>query len=300
MPKKCRVLSFASPLAGAAGLLVAGAPSSAGISAFDLLAYQHTSSFALPEPGATEASAVAYNWDNGNLFVLGDEGDAIVEVTRTGAVVSQMTLTGFDDTEGLTYIGGGQFVIVEERLQDVYRLSYSAGGTADRSSLATSSVGPTVGNIGLEGASYERSSGDYFFVKEKTPQAAYQATIDFTVANVTPTSLFSPALGVSDLSDLFVLSNIAGLTGSGDEGNLLILSQESGMLLEVSRTGAILSSLSIAGLSGNAEGITMDDEGVIYVCDEGPNVYVFTQIPAPGGACVALLGLGAAARRRRR
>ncbi len=278
--------------------LAIGAPALAGISSFDLGQYFHASTFALPSPAADEASAIAWNWDTDTLFVLGDEGDAIAEVTRTGALVSTMTLTGFADTEGLTYIGAGQFVLTEERLQDAYKFTYAAGGSVSSAGLATASLGPTVGNIGLEGLAYERSSGEYFLVKEKTPQAVYQAAIDFTVANVTPTSLFTPALGVSDLSDIAVLSNIGSLMGTTDEDNLIILSQESSMLLEVSRTGAILSQCSLAGLASDIEGVTIADDGTIYVCSEAPQVFVL--IPAPGAGALGLATLGALGARRRR
>ena len=138
-------------------ILCAGLPASAAcgqITSLDLSNYRHTATFDLPA-AASEASAVTFNPETGNLYVLGDEGDAIVEVTRAGAVVSSMTLTGFDDTEGLTHVGGGQFVLVEERIQDAYRLTYVPGGTAARASLPTVSLGETVGNVGLEGISFE-------------------------------------------------------------------------------------------------------------------------------------------------
>jgi uncharacterized protein YjiK len=82
----------------------------------DLSRYRPTATIGLPSPAANEAFAATYNWDTGNLFVLGDEGDALMQVIRSGAFVDSMTLTGFDDTEGITYIGGGKFVITEERL----------------------------------------------------------------------------------------------------------------------------------------------------------------------------------------
>ena len=135
----------------------------AAITKLDLANYQLASRFDLPGDSASESSAITYNFDSGNLFVLGDEGDAIVEVTTAGAVVSTMALSGFDDTEGLTYIGNGQFVLVEERLQDAYRLTYTANGNVARSSLAAVSIGSTIGNSGLEGVSFERTTGDFYF-----------------------------------------------------------------------------------------------------------------------------------------
>ncbi len=72
---------------------------------------------------AQEISAVTYNWDTDTLFVVGDGGTSIVQVTKTGQLIDSMTLapgsspqgTDFYDTEGLTYVGGGKFVVIEER-----------------------------------------------------------------------------------------------------------------------------------------------------------------------------------------
>jgi uncharacterized protein YjiK len=251
-----------------------------GVTSVDLLNYQLSATHALPPVSASEASAVTYNWDTGTLFVLGDEGDALVEVTTTGQPMSQMTLTGFDDTEGLTYIGRGQFVLVEERLQDVFLLTYSAGGTADRNSLPGVSLGPTVGNVGLEGISFDPLTGTYFTVKEKTPQGVFENTIDWGVPSGTPAELFVPNLGVLDLSDVQTLTTVPSLIGTADQNNLLIYSQESALLMEVTRTGVVLSTFSFAGIATDAEGVTIGLDGTIYVVGETPALYVLTPIPA--------------------
>jgi hypothetical protein len=269
-----------------------------GISSLNLSNYQHSGTFALPAIPASEASAVTYNWDTGTLFVLGDEGDALVEVTTVGALVSQMTLTGFDDTEGLTYIGGGQFVLVEERIQDVFLLNYASGGTVNRAALPGISLGDTVGNIGLEGISYDPVSGDYFLVKETGPQAVYQASLDWSGPTGSSTSLFAPNLGVLDLSDIQILSTVPGLIGTSDQNNMLIYSQESALLMEVSQAGVILSSFDCSGLASNIEGVTIGPDGTIYLVGENPTLYVLTQIPAPGS--MALLAVSAVVARRRR
>lgn len=291
----------------AATVLLAPALAGAQVASVDLGNYQLTRTVGLPSGPASEASAVTWNWDSDSLFVVGDEGDAIVEVDRNGTLLSSMSLSGFDDTEGLTYIGGGRFVVLEERLQDAYVLTYTAGGAVSRSSLASASLGVTVGNVGLEGISYDPGTGQYVVVKEKTPQQVNGATIDFGTggtgtANVT--SLFDPAsLGLSDLSDVQVLSTVMD-PSSPDYGNLLIYSQESSRLLEVSRTGSVLSMYSLAGITDTAEGVTIDRNGVIYVVDEGPNMHVLTPAPVPLPAAAWLLlsgvaGLAGFSRRRK-
>jgi len=275
----------------------------AAITHVDLSHYFLDNTYALPA-AADEASGVTYNWDTDTLFVIGDEGDALVEVSLTGTLVSQMTLIGptspEDDTEGVTYIGDGKFAIVEEREQDVFELPYVAGGSADFADLPRVSLGPNVGNKGFEGISYEPSTDAFFIVKEKDPQGAFVATIDFAAETGTINELFTPNLGVSDLSDIQALSTVPSLAGRPDADNLLIFSQEAELLMEVSRTGAILSTFDFDLLADDAEGVTLGPDGTIYVVGERPELFVLKPIPEPGTATLALGGLAGAALRRRR
>lgn len=282
----------------AAALACVALPAAA---ALDLSRYSLTSTFSLPTSTASESSAITWNWDTNTLFVVGDEGEYITEVTTAGTVVGSMKLSGFQDTEALTYVGNGRFVIGEERLQDVYQLTYQAGATAARSSLASVSLGITVGNVGLEGISFDRVNGQFVTVKEKSPQAVQLGSIDFANGTHTMTNLFVPALGVADLSDVQVLSSF---TGTSFADNLLIFSQESQKLLEVSRTGQVLSSLDFSQISATTEGVTITADGTIFLTDETPNIYVLTAAPVPEPATYALMLGGIAAmafvaRRRR-
>ncbi len=249
-----------------------------GITSLDLSGYRLAATHPLPPVGASEASAVTWNWDTDTLFVLGDEGEAIVEVDKSGVELSIMTLTGFSDTEGLTYLGNGQFVVVEERVQDVFLLTYVAGGTVDRSALPGVSLGDTVGNIGLEGISYDPISETYITVKEKSPQKVQQAVIDWSVPFAAAGDLFNPNLGVLDLSDVQVLSTVPTLAGTPTGENLLIYSQESAVLMQVTRSGELVDSFSFAGIAGDAEGVTIDAFGTIFVVGETPALYVLRPI----------------------
>jgi uncharacterized protein YjiK len=295
--------------------LASASGASAAVTSVNLGNYSLTGTYALPS-SAPEASAITYNWNTGTFFVLGDEGDALVEVSKTGQQLSKMTLSNFNDTEGVTYIGNGQFVVTEERLRDAYKLTYTANGNANRTSLAAADLGSTIGNIGIEGISFDPRTGSYVTVKEKDPQGVMSNQLSFGTpggaqGTATITSIFTPNLGVIDLSDVQVLAVVPSLLGTADEDNLLILSQESSLLMEVTRSGTVLSTFDLGLLTGNAEGVTIDPTtGKIYVVAEasyglGGTSTLFelspTAVPVPAALPLfgsALAGLVTFRRRR--
>jgi hypothetical protein len=125
--------------------------------------------------------------------------------------------------------------------------------------------------------------------------------------------LFVPNLGVLDLADIQVLSTVSSLEGTPAGENLLILSQASSRLLEVDRSGAIVGSLDLAPYSLNAEGVTIDPSGSIYVVGEsyqllGPAglttvetsaLFVLTPVPEPAAYALMAAGLALLGWRRR-
>ncbi|MBY0520722.1 MAG: SdiA-regulated domain-containing protein [Sphingomonas sp.] len=284
-----------------------------------------------------EASAVAYNWDTRRLLVSNDEeeldGTNIWgEYDLDGNKTATVTLSGClslgaaqCDPEGLTYVGNGQYVVAEERYQDIALLSETGSGPGTRTYTAyqdapTISVGVTAGNSGLEGIAFDRVTGDYYGVKETSPQTLYKVSnVDFVNETATVTTLFNPAtLGLDRLSDIAVLSNGAfAATPFGN--NLLILSGRSFRLLEVTQTGTIVSSYNLSSLrplvdpaneGGKFEGVTLDDVGNIYLVSDdgdGPNQsYLLklgnTSLPEPATWAMMVGGfgmLGATMRRRR-
>jgi uncharacterized protein YjiK len=280
--------------------LAASSLANAAVTSVDLSNYTLTATYNLPGVAASEASSVTWNWDTDTLFTLGDEGRAIVQVSKTGQQINSMSLTGFLDTEGMTYIGGGRFVVTEERRQQAFLLTYTAGGTVNKSALQMAQLGPALGdgdsgNIGVEGLSYDPRTGTFVVVKEKSPQAVYEAGINFPTGSVTTSTLFNPALGVTDLSDVQVLATVPSLLGGPDADNLLIYSQESRRLLEVTRSGTVLSFFNLP-LFGDAEGVTIDGNGNIYIVDEIPRLLVLTPntppVPLPAAGWLLLSGVG--------
>ncbi|MDB9309593.1 choice-of-anchor I family protein [Aphanizomenon sp. CS-733/32] len=307
------------------------APSTAQLPNVDLSTYVRVGRYDLPEPKRTtpptnsllaqEVSAVTYNWDTDTLFVVGDGSTSIVQVSKTGQLINSMTLapgtspqgTDFYDTEGLTYVGGGQFVLIEERDRQASLFTYTAGTTLTKSNVKTVKLGTTVGNIGIEGISWDLQTNGFIAVKEITPEGIFQTTIDFvagTASNgssttVNSTDLFDPAkAGIADFADVFALSNLSALNGKADSSNILILSQESGKIVKSDRAGNISSSLTIVSDPGNPlsiadqqhEGLTMDKDGYLYIVSENgggdidhPQLWVYAPSTAINQAPTAVV-----------
>src|SRR4029077_7787537 len=134
-----------------------------------------------------------------------DGGTSVVQVSKTGALINSMTLapgaspqgTEFYDTEGVSYVGGGKFVLNEERYRQVNLFTYVAGATLNRSDVQTVKLGTTVGNIGIEGVTGDPLSAGYIAVKEMQPEGIFQTGIDFatgTATNGSPTTVNSTNL----------------------------------------------------------------------------------------------------------
>ena len=329
------------------------------VSSVDLSNYTLSARYQLPEPTRTvaplgsvlaqEVSAVTWNRDTNTLFMVGDGGTSIVQTDLQGNLINSMTLaagtspqgTAFYDPEGLTYVGNGKFVMTEERYRIVNQFTYTPGTTLNYSDAQHVKLGTTVGNIGLEGIAYDPlTSGatpGFVVAKEKQPIGVFQTNVDFvngtatngSVTTVNSTNLFDPTLtGLLDIADIYAMSNLAGI-GAGDQSHLLLLSQESGKVIEVDRNGTTFSSLTIPFLPNNPlgstalsgvggptsvvdqqhEGITMDDIGNIYIVSENgggdinnPQLWVYTApVPEPGEYAMLLAGLaviGSVVRRR--
>ena len=275
--------------------------SARAVTSINLANYTNTSSYGLDlAAGAVsglEGSAITYAQDRGTLFWVGDEGTGVIEMSLTGQTLGSMAFnwTGTAsinrDTEGLTYVGNGQLVVGEERLYDAYKFGFTAGGTATLANNYVSISNTTVGNNGFEGLSYDSRDGSFVTIKQQSPQDIRSGNLTFSATGGTSTmgeptlpagQMFNPALlGVTTLSDVQTLSSFSALTGAAAD-NLLVLSLGSKKLLEVNRSGQIMSSLDLtaAALAGgnlalvdiltrNAiEGVTIDQNGTIYLIAE--------------------------------
>lgn len=243
-----------------------------------LSSYTSFTTYVLP-PICTEASAIAFRPDTQTLFIIGDEGGDLIKVSKNGEFLSKMNLKNFNsagDPEGLAYLGAGRFMVGSERNRTGYVVTYTADGLADRFD-ATAHIfegdGTIGANDGLEGVCYDPSTNSVWGIREVGPPALYRMAPFETAGQNVIINPFHPRVygnnGLADLADIYVPSACPAFAGSGREANLLILSQASNKIMEITRTGTVIGLLDIAFLDRpQVEGITMDDQGVMYLVSE--------------------------------
>ena len=330
-----RYWARATNLGGSADSTAATVTVGTGPTELNLANYIRVGRYDLPEPLRTarpegtpvhnllgqEASGVAYNWDTDTLFIVGDGGRSVTQVSKTGQLIDTMTLalrdgapqgTDFYDPEGITYLGDGQFVFTEERDRQLVKFTYAAGTTLARSGAQTVKLGTFDDNTGTEGLTWDPLTGEFIVLKEKSPIGVFQTGVDFaagTATNGSPTAanstnLFDTTkLGMTDVADVYALSNLPSMSGQPQASHLLIVGQEDARVVLVDREGNIQSTLNIASDAGNPlnaadqqhEGITMDRAGNIYIVNENgggsfdfPQLWVYAPSTVPNAAPTAV------------
>src|SRR5439155_12755072 len=140
-----------------------------------------------------------------------------------------------------------------------------------------------------------------------------QTDIDFNAGTATngagtvtsSQDLFPPALAsLADFSDVFALSNLPSLGGQSNYSHLLVISQESGQIINIDRSGVVHSRLTIVPDPGSVlsvpdmtmEGVTMDRDGNLYVVNENgggdanhPELWVYAPSTATNLAPTAVV-----------
>jgi uncharacterized protein YjiK len=197
-------------------------------------------------------------------------------------------LIGFEDTEGIAYMGKGRVVIVDERQQrlHIFTLPETAGPIrADQTESLAIEINLSAHNKGFEGVTYDPANDRIFAIKERDPRQLYSITgmlgsignrMQIRIKDLT--SWVDRGVFSKDLSEGYY---------DPRTGHLLLLSEESSNLTELDQQGNFVSILSLRALAGDlkrtlpqAEGMTMDNKGELYIVSEPNLFYRFTQTKA--------------------
>ncbi len=231
-----------------------------------------------------DVSALTFDPDRRTLFTVTNQPAQIIELSLQGKVLRTIPLPGFGDAEAIEYISRGVYVITDERQQRLVRVELRDDTrelrieNAQQLALALGRGG----NKGFEGLAYDAEGKRLFVAKERDPVRIYeihgfphtQADKPFAV-HVVDDPGRDKRLFVRDLSSL-----------QFDEGtgHLLALSDESRLVVELDTDGEPVSTLSLLrGMHGlkrsvpQAEGVAMDDRGVLYLVSEPNLFYVFSK-----------------------
>ncbi|WP_137885777.1 SdiA-regulated domain-containing protein [Pseudomonas sp. 2FE] len=225
-------------------------------------------------------SSIVYDHDQDRLLAVINGGPTeLVSLNKTGEVTGRYPLEGFGDIEGLAYMGSGRVVVVDERTQ---QLSFFKLPTTPQSihlqDAQYLSLGFNLnGNKGFEGITYDAANDRLFVVKERSPRQLFEISgvgaslgqrMQIKIRDLT--SWIDDKVFATDLSDIHF---------DPKTKHLVILSDESKLLMEMTEEGEMVSFRTFVGwlsdLAKSApqpEGVTLDNDGNLYVVSE-PNLF---------------------------
>ena len=230
-------------------------------------------------------SGLTYDEQRDHLWAVVNNPEELLALGKDGSFIARYPLEGFSDVEGITYLGDGLLVVVEERSHALVIIPVPVQpGALRREDYQSFTVGtPDGDNEGFEGVGYDRAGDRLFVVKEHSPRELYE------VRGVKASQGGPLDLTVIDrnawLADKDMARDLSSVHFDEQTGHLLLLSDDAKMMLELDSQGALVSFRSLwRGLAGlensvpQAEGMTLDDQGNLYLVSE-PNLFYSFQRP---------------------
>lgn len=243
---------------------------------------------AMPIAGIGEnASGLTYHPGRNSLFSVINRPAQIVELTVDGSLKRSIPVRGVADLEGITHVRGDEFFIADERSQQLIHVEIG-----DDQSVVDVQGRPRIGlafdlasNLGFEGVSWDHTQNRLFVVKEKRPLRLFELSgllasldgrkLDLQIREWLPSG--SAALLLHDLSSL---------TYHEASGNMLLLSDESRLVVELDErrhpSGMLVLRKGQHGLHNDvpqAEGLAVGGRGEIYLVSE-PNLFYRFEPPS--------------------
>lgn len=227
-------------------------------------------------------SGLTYNPERHTMFGVMNKPASLVEISMGGRLLKLFRLRGFEDTEGVTFLGNNRFAVVEEYKHTIKTLFINPlGGITPHTQDPELVIGNYPrNNTGLEGIGFDYRDNLYV-AKEIFPAACFRVSGFWATSMLSSTMtvvsfpLDTVALGIEDLSSIEC---------DYGTGNLLILSQISKRAVEVTPAGEVLSTIHLVegkhGLKATVlqpEGIATDHDGRLYVVSEPNLLYVFAK-----------------------
>lgn len=242
----------------------------------------HVTIDAKPLGNDENMSALTFDASRQTLFTVTNKNSHLIELSLSGDVLRRIPLRGFGDPEAIEYVRPGVLLITEERNHRLIEVHVNDQtqviDIADPANAKQFSLSAADNNNkAFEGLAYDPKEQRLFVAKEKDPVRIFEINGFLTASPDQPIDIDVHVNAQRD-RDLFV-TDLSSLHYDTSTGHLLALSDESKMIVEMDATGKPVSSFSLRrgnqGLAKDvpqAEGMTMDDQGNLYVISE-PNLF---------------------------
>ncbi|ECG7317151.1 hypothetical protein FEI36_09660 [Salmonella enterica subsp. enterica serovar Schwarzengrund] len=214
-------------------------------------------------------SGLTYSAEDRMLFAVINNPPELVWLTTEGQLVGRMPLQGIHDPESIAWSGGNQFQIGSEKDGAVYKTQVDIQrGTMQIISMVKLEGYDKAKNKGLEGTAWDAKNERLYVAKERKPIMIKE--VEMSKNGITRALPSAITASVSDVS---------GLEYHAPTDSLLVLSDESKMILEASSEWRVRDRLFLtaewSGLRDDIpqpEGIAMDNENNLYIVSE-PNLF---------------------------
>ncbi len=236
---------------------------------------------ALPVAGVSQnLSGLTYDETRDQLWAVINGPEELLALSKDGELLARYPLNGFSDVEGVTYLGDNLLLLAEERDQALVVVEIPAqAGPLFREDYRALTLGIDLGgNQGFEGVGYDRARDRLFVVKEHSPRKLYEirglkASVQghFKLQVIDRQAWIDHKVFATDFSSVHY---------DEQTGHLALLSDESQVMIELdAQDGKLISFRSLfSGFAGlqqsvpQGEGLTLDDQGNLYLVSE-PNLF---------------------------
>jgi len=226
----------------------------------------------LPGMEKDEASDVTYNPMTKTLFSVMGKNPFLVELTLQGDVLRKMPLNGWNNPEGVTMMENGLMAVVDERQHSLTIIKVDPQTQQlNKADFPSYDLGPSKDqNKAFEAVTWDKRNQQLILGEERPPAL-------FTWKSDGSQTLTGDKqkLAKTELD----MRNLSALTVDPRTGHLLALSADSHLLLELDEKGKQVSFMTLlGGFNGlkhtipRAEGVTMDENGTLYMVSE-PNLF---------------------------
>ncbi|MGI9283110.1 MAG: SdiA-regulated domain-containing protein [Endozoicomonas sp.] len=233
-----------------------------------------------------QVSGVTWSPITESLYVVA-RGDVVnvLEYDRLGNFKRRLKSNRNMDAEGITWVDGNTFIIVNERQQELSAVQISPETrVVDFNGVPTFSLaGGNAGNKGLEGIAWNPYDQSAYVVKEKDPIQIFRIQGFLERDHNRELTVTEQKVMVQSLN--YFNRDLSGIHFDSVSRHFVVLSDESHALSELDENGQAVSVMNLEkGWHGlkktikQPEGVAMDTEGTVFIVGEPNDLYIFKKV----------------------